>query len=421
MSINNLSNGCGGINQLNARPTFLRDDGAPALINTVERYNMQGSGSDNGGSNNGLLFNGGDGKSNYRAIAQALLARLDALRERFSGVDGQADDGNANSKNGGGSNYRSNNCSGGGNGWWHGNNWYSTNNAPASSGSASGGGTTTPTIPTTPTVPSSSQPTQTVPSGTSTSGGTSTGTGTTAPVTQSPTTPAQTTQGAPVVYGNSTANNSISLSDGATTISDRVIIGTSGIVGDNATHVTTLNVNNVTIRSTNYGIYLGECDNLNLSNVNITCDPSGGDSYSVRGTIHHLTSSDSTFNSGIKAFRIYGLEGGSSTRDTYSGDRLMLGGGYANEWGEAAAFHNFTFKDGSIDVNSVEMYNDTNNVVFENMDFAGTGHISIQAGAHDIVFKNCTNLPQIRLYDTNGNWTPLPADPSRNIVVTNGN
>lgn len=219
--------------------------------------------------------------------------------------------------------------------------------------------------------------------------------------------------------GSLTPSDPISLDDGATTIANTSITGATGIVGDNATHVTTLDVSNVIIHSTNYGIYLGQCDNLNLSHADITCDPNGGDSYSIRGNITHLVSADSTYRSGIKAFRIYGCEGGSSTRDTISGDRLMLGGGYADEWGPAGPFHNFTFTDDHIAVNSVEMYNDTNNVTFDNVDFAGTDHISIQAGAHDITFRNCRNLPEIRLYDASGNRMAWPADASRNIAVIN--
>lgn len=415
MSINNLSNGCNGLGQLNSRPTFLRDDGPPALINTVDRYTMQGSSAANGnGEGTRLLFDGGDARPDFRAIAQALLARLDALRERYDNQFGQDAGEQPSGDETGESMMRSNGSFGGHQGWWHGNNWYNTGGAP-NSGSSTGA-----SVPTTPTAPVQTQTqTSSPPPASTNSSGEATGSGSS----PTPTVPAGSTPPAsapaPVVLGNTSSSNSIHLNSGETTIANTTITGNTGIVGDNATHVTTLNVSNVVIQSTNYGIYLGECDNLNLANVNITCDPSGGDSYSIRGYVRNFVSSDSTFNSGIKAFRLYGVEGGSSTRDTITGDRLMLGGGYSYEWGEAGAFHNFTFTDGAVDVNSVELYNNTSNVVFENMDFSGTGHISIQAGAHDIVFRNCTNLPQIRLYDTSGNWTPLPADASRNIVVTN--
>lgn len=372
MSINNLSSGWGGINQLNARPTFLREDGPSALMNAVERYTMQGSASaEADGSDSGTLFNGGEAKFDYRAMAQSLLARLDALRDRYESRQAQIEVEQSGGAASNASNVRDNGQSISHQGWWHGNNWYATSNAPTAQENAAS-------------APPVTAPTQNAPPPPTSS---SSGSGPTQLTVQTsnPTIPA--------VLGNALTSNAISLNDGATTIANTTITGGSGIVGDNATHVTSLNVSNVVIQSTNYGIYLGEADNVNLSNVNITCDPTGGDSYSVRGHIRNLVSSDSTFNSGIKAYRIYGLEGGSSTRDTYTGDRLMLGGGYSNEWGSAAAFHNFTFKDGSIDVNSVELYNDTNNVTFENMDFSGTGHISIQAGAHDITFRNCTNLP----------------------------
>lgn len=411
MSINNLSNDRGGFPLLNTRPSFLRDDGAPTMIKTIERYDADTNQAAGDGANarSSSLFGGGAEKIDYKSMAQAMLARLDALRDRVfgDGSDSAGADGATSMQRGGGGE------SGGvKHGWWNNGKWYATSNAPTPTTPTAPPPPTSTTTPTTTTTSntsstSTSSPTTNAPSTTTTT----TTTSTTAPPPTTPTTPT------PTVISGLTQSGSISLNDGATTISDTYISGMTGIVGDNATNVTALTLNNVTIRSTNYGIYLGSADTVRLSNVDIQTDPNGGDSYSVRGNIRNFVSNDSTFRAGIKAFRLYGVESGSSLRDTYSGDRMMLGGGYANEWGTAAPFHNFTFKDGSIDVNSVELYNDTNNVTFENMDFSGTGHISIQAGAHDIVFKNCTNLPQIRLYGTNGTWTPLPADPSRNIVV----
>ena len=420
MSINNLSNDRGGFPLLNTRPSFLRDDGAPTMIKTIERYDAdtnQAAG-DGAGVRSSSLFGGGAEKIDYKSMAQAMLARLDALRDRVfgDGSDSTDADGATSVQRGGGG-------AGGGvkHGWWNNGKWYATSNAPTP---------TTPTAPTSPT--STSTPTTTTTNSTSppaTTTSTTSSTSTSSPTTNAPSTtttsttappptiPTTPTTQTPTVISGQTQSGSISLNDGATTIADTYISGSTGIVGDNATNVTALTLNNVTIRSTNYGIYLGSADTVRLSNVDIQTDPNGGDSYSVRGNIRNFVSNDSTFRAGIKAFRLYGVESGSSLRDTYSGDRMMLGGGYANEWGTAAPFWNFTFKDGSIDVNSVELYNNTSNVTFENMDFSGTGHISIQAGAHDIVFKNCTNLPQIRLYGTNGTWTSLPADPSRNIVV----
>lgn len=421
MSINNLSNDRGGIGQFSNRPTFLRDEHAPTLMHAVRRYEGQEGADGASTDDNVKLFDGGAGKVDYRAIARAMMARLEALRERCFGGggpattsdpaqpttpdsgDGLGDDGSTVEEIAPELRTSSPRPPR----WKYHGQWYSTGNAPAS---PSTGGGSAPTAPA-PTPPASnssgSTSTPDAPNSTNSTGSSGTATNNT---TSNSTTTGNTIDGA--------SRGSISLSDGATTIANTTITGDTGIMGDNATHVTTLNVSNVTIRSTNYGIYLGDCENLNLSNVSITCDPTGGDSYSVRGNIRNLVSSDSTFNSGIKAFRIYGLEGGSSTRDTFTGDRLMLGGGYASEWGDPGPFHNFTFTDSRINVNSIEMYDDTSNVVFDGVDFAGTGHISIQAGAHDIVFRNCTNVPQIRLYDGNGNWTSPPAT-GRNIVVTN--
>lgn len=194
----------------------------------------------------------------------------------------------------------------------------------------------------------------------------------------------------------------------------------TGIVGNNGVAVSSLDLNNVAIRSTNYGIYLGSAQNVTLRNVDITTDPNGGDSYAVRGSIRNFVSSDSTFRSGIKAFRIYGLEGGSSTRDTFIGGRLMLGGSAANVWDPHQPFRNFTFTDSRIDVDSVEIYRETSNVTFSGVDWSGTGHISIFSGAHDIVIQNSDSaVPLIKFYDSSGNrYYPSAAElASRNIVI----
>jgi len=213
----------------------------------------------------------------------------------------------------------------------------------------------------------------------------------------------------------------VTLNDGPTTIQNKLINGLTGVMGENATSVTTLTMTNVTINSTNYGVYLGDCDAANFSDVDITCDPNGPDSYSVRGYIRNFVSSDSTYRSGIKAFRIYGLTSGSSTRDIYRGDRLMLGGGPANEWGTPLSFANFTFSDGEIRVNSVEMYNATHHVTFNHMDFATTGHISIQYSAHHITFNQCANVPEIKFYNSSGvRYYPSASElASRNIAFNN--
>lgn len=193
-------------------------------------------------------------------------------------------------------------------------------------------------------------------------------------------------------------------------------------MGGNATNVSSLTLNNVRINSTNYGIYLGSADTVRLSNVEIETAANGGDSYSVRGSIRNFVSNDSTYRSGIKAFRIYGLESGSSTRDTFTGGRLLLGGSPATSTGAHQPFRNFTFTDSRIDVDSVEIYHETSNVTFDGVDWSGTGHITIFSGAHDIVIKNSDSaMPLIKFYDSSGNrYYPSAAElASRNIVLEN--
>lgn len=221
---------------------------------------------------------------------------------------------------------------------------------------------------------------------------------------------------------NQQASDPISLGNGATTVANKFITGTTGITAGNDKNVSMLTVSNVTIHSTNYGIYLGSCDTLNCDHVDITCDPQGGDSYSVRGGIKHLYSKDSKYRSGIKAFRVYGLLDGSSLNDLFTGDRLMLGGGYANEWVSPAPFENFTFTGARIDVNSVEIYDATHHVTFDGTDWNGTGHVSIQFGAHHITIRNSIGpVPTVKFYDGSGNrYYPTAAQlASRFISITN--
>ena len=201
-----------------------------------------------------------------------------------------------------------------------------------------------------------------------------------------------------------TDSPAIILGAGSRTLSNLHIIALSGdgINGSNATLVDTLTCSNLVIDCKNYGIYLGSCKHLICNSVTINCDPVGGDSYSIRGAIEKWTSNDGTYRSGIKALRIYGLKSGSSLRDTIEGDRLMLGGGAANEWGTAQPFWNFTFTDGFIDVNSVEIYANTHDVTFTRIDFEGTGHISIVWGAHSIHFDNCLHVPEVKFFNEQG-------------------
>jgi hypothetical protein len=148
------------------------------------------------------------------------------------------------------------------------------------------------------------------------------------------------------------------------------------------------------------GIYVGAgADHLIIDNVDMNLAPADND-YGYRGNAKKITSLDSTYmnQNGKGTFRAYGVTSGSSTRDTFIGGTMWLGGGAGNGWENQLNFDNFTFRDGRIDVSSVEIMDETDNVVFENMDFSGTHHISIQGGASNITFRNCTNIPEIRKY-----------------------
>jgi hypothetical protein len=213
----------------------------------------------------------------------------------------------------------------------------------------------------------------------------------------------------------------ISLLNGSRVLANvRIVSDDKGIVAENDIYVTTLELTNVQIESLNYGIYLGHADDVFLRGVDITASPRGGDSYSLRGAIKKLTSVDSTYRAGQKAFRVYGLHGGSSTRDFFSGENLMLGGGFGDEWVSPGPFENFTLTDDRVQVNSVEIYDATHHVTFDGVDFAGTHHISIQAGAHHIVFAGCRHTPEIKFFDRKHNQVfPTPAQlAARNISVT---
>jgi hypothetical protein len=215
-----------------------------------------------------------------------------------------------------------------------------------------------------------------------------------------------------------TPSGPILLQGGATTVANFAITGVGGIAAGNGTNVTLLTINNCTINVDNAGIYAAPCQQAIVTNTQVVA--SGGlDPYSVRGMFTSWTSSDCSFG-GDKAWRIYGLTGGSSTRDVFTGGRVLCGGGAANEWNGALDFDNFTFRDGRISVDSVEIHAASNNITFRNMDFDGTDHISIHGPAHHITFEHCRHpdghyLTQadvgsyfIRLYNNPTNIQVIP-------------
>lgn len=215
----------------------------------------------------------------------------------------------------------------------------------------------------------------------------------------------------------------ISLSNGSTTLSNLHVVSNNpsvnqgqGISAQNNISVDTLTLTNIKIDSFNYGIYCGNCNKAIFQNLDITARD-GGDSYSIRGSFNHLISSDSIYRADRKSHRFYNVHQGSSTRDVFLNGRLMLGGGTASEWENPTEFKNFIFKDGIIDVNSVQIYSRTHHVVFQNMDFADTNEIYIDWGAHDITFINCHNIPYVKYGSPSGGfYNPTPAQlAERNI------
>jgi hypothetical protein len=219
--------------------------------------------------------------------------------------------------------------------------------------------------------------------------------------------------------GGLTPCGPILLGHGAEAVINMAISGTGGIAAHNGTNVTRLVVRNCTIDVDNAGIYAAPCQEAIVRDTQINSD-GGIDPYSVRGEFRRWVSKDSVFR-GDKAWRIYGLSEGSSTRDTFAGGRLLCGGGPANEWENAMDFDNFTFRNGRISVDSVEIHAASNNITFRNMDFTGTDHISIHGPAHHINFIGCSRNGQpvtpshlggntnfIRLFNNTHNINVIP-------------
>src|SRR6185503_12901685 len=160
-----------------------------------------------------------------------------------------------------------------------------------------------------------------------------------------------------------------------------------------------LNITNCVINSVNAGIYCGSCQGVRLNNVHIQTG-NGGNDYTIRGTFAKYTSVNSSFISNGKSWRIYGLvNGGSSTNDVIVGGIMWIGGGSADSWQNPLPFQYFAFNGTSISASSVEIMAQTHDVTFNNVDFAGTDHISIHGPAHNITFNHCQHLPEIRQYD----------------------
>lgn len=169
----------------------------------------------------------------------------------------------------------------------------------------------------------------------------------------------------------------------------------AGGQGISCSNVGTLTMRNCTVKSYRYGIWM-DASACVLDHVSINTAPSGagdGDDYCVRGDVQSWSSNDCTFtNSGAGkgCVRIYGCPSFTSMRDTFSGGRLMLGGGDSNEWVSPRTFTG-TISAGKIACTSVQVYL-ASTVTFNSCDFAGTQEIHVEGKA---TLKSCTNIPLI--------------------------
>lgn len=166
-----------------------------------------------------------------------------------------------------------------------------------------------------------------------------------------------------------------------------------------------LSLNSVAINANSYGIYCNTCVTTNLYNTHIY-SVGGPNQYAIRGNYNQWNSSYSSFeNDGQKGvFRVYGLTNGSSYRDTFLVGRMFLGGGYSVEsQAPYGPFQNFLFEETDIDVDYIDIFPNSNNIRFKNVDFHNTDHVSIWDGAHHIWFENATNLPRLRIGGTDYN------------------
>jgi hypothetical protein len=171
--------------------------------------------------------------------------------------------------------------------------------------------------------------------------------------------------------------------------------GAQGISCDDGAK--SLTVSNSHIESHRYGMWLANdpipLPQVTLNRVRIDCAPSGrgdGDDYCARGFVSRWESKDCTFtNVGKGCIRIYGCIDFKSTSDSFSGGRLMLGGGSASEWDNVKPFAG-TITEAKISCKSVETYRSV--VTFIRCNFSGTGHIFTD-GKFTLV--DCSNVPQV--------------------------
>lgn len=156
------------------------------------------------------------------------------------------------------------------------------------------------------------------------------------------------------------------------------------------------------IEAVNYAAWL-ECNEVNAEDT-LFITHSGGNDYPVRAYPAVKWRStrctyDNTEGKVKAAFRAMQCTDFISDGDTFKGGRLMSGGGVENEWdNEQPAVR--VYRNGFIACESVEVY-DKSHSTFENMDFAGTGHIFVDDGG-TLILKNCRNVPTIKRKSTTG-------------------
>ena len=132
-----------------------------------------------------------------------------------------------------------------------------------------------------------------------------------------------------------------------------------------------------------------------MSDSDFYAEPSGsgdGDAYAVRGKAKtkYKSRRNRYANDASKAvFRLYECPDFDSEDDTFEGGRLMLGGGYQNEWENEQPFKG-RMKNGIVRCKSVQVYKNSE-MVFTNTDFAGTPEIYCEGKA---TFINCKNRPK---------------------------
>jgi hypothetical protein len=172
----------------------------------------------------------------------------------------------------------------------------------------------------------------------------------------------------------------------------------AGGQGISCSAVGKLTVHNCGVSANRYGIW-ADADEFLLDHVNVTCAPSGagdGDDYACRGDVDKWRSNDCTFKSVGKAvLRLYGVDDLISLRDRFEGPRMLLGRGNSDEHVNPQKFVG-DFNSGWINCpGEGVIVGPLSIVTFDNMDFAGTSKITVDAGGKCVVKPTCKNVPPI--------------------------